>query len=140
MASDDLDRVWALADKIGFCMLATLEGGVIRARPMAAHAERGENAFYFLTDAESHKDQDIEANPNVNLAFADPSGQKYVSISGRATVSDDRAKIKELWTIAAKAWWDYWDSPGTVVSTIKMVAAAATRTRPALGRSATVSM
>jgi general stress protein 26 len=158
MASEDLDRVWALAEKIGFCMLATIEGGSIRARPMAAHADREAGAFYFLTDANSHKDEDIESNPSVNLAFADPSGQKYVSISGRARVSNDRAKIKELWSLAAKAWWDspedpairvlkvdpedahYWDSPGTVVSYIKMFAAAATNTRPAVGRSATVSM
>ena len=158
MASEDLDRVWTLADKIGFCMLATLEGGAIRARPMAARADRGENAFYFLTDAKSHKDEDIEANPNVNLAFADPSGQKYVSISGRATVSNDRAKIRELWSRrprrGGKSAEDpairvlkiapedahYWDSPGTVVSYIKMFAAAATDTRPDIGRSATVSM
>src|SRR5689334_24957819 len=102
MASDDLDRVWTLAEAIGFCMLATLEGGMIRARPMAAHADRGENAFYFLTDATSHKDEDIKANPAVNLAFADPSGQKYVSISGRAAVSNDRAKIKELWNVRSE--------------------------------------
>ena len=84
--------------------------------------------------------------------------RKYVSISGDATVSNDRAKIRDLWSTPAKAWWDsaddpsirvlkvdpddahFWDSPGTVVSYVKMIAAAATGTRPAIGRSAEVRM
>ena len=139
-------------------MLSTLEGKVIRARPMAASVVRKDNAFYFLTDSASHKDNDIDANPTVNLAFADTSGQKYVSISGKATVSDDRSKIREIWSTPAKAWWDspddpslrllkvdpqdahFWDSPGTVVSYVKMLAAAATGSRPPVGRSAEVTM
>lgn len=159
MASDsDIDRVWRLMTKIGFCMLSTHDGEDIRARPMAAHLDRDENAIYFLTDAESHKDDEIEARPQVGLAFADAGDQKYVSVSGRATVSNDRAKIKELWSPAAKAWWDspddpsirllkvvpkdaqYWDSPGTVVAYVKMMAAAVTNTRPAMGDSAKVRM
>ena len=155
---DGHDEVWNLVDKIGFCMLATREGGMIRSRPMAAHAERGENAIYFLTDVESHKDDEIEADPNVCLAFADASGQKYVSISGRAEVSNDRARIRELWSTPAKAWWkdaddpsirvlkvvpvdaQYWDSPGTIISYVKMMAAAMSDSRPDIGEHGKVSM
>lgn len=68
--NSDLDRVWKLMDRIGFCMLATREGDDIRSRPMAAHVVRDENAVYFLTDVDSHKDDEIEAEPNVGLAFA----------------------------------------------------------------------
>jgi general stress protein 26 len=125
---------------------------------MAAHLVREENAIYFLTDAESHKDDEIAARRQVGLAFADAGDQKYVSVTGRATVSNDRARIKELWSPAAKAWWDspddpsirllkvapkdaqYWDSPRTVVAYIKMMAAAVTDTRPAMGDSAKVRM
>lgn len=154
----DLDQVWKLMEKIGFCMLATREGKDIRSRPMAAHVERAENTVYFLTDAGSHKDDEIEADSNVCLAFADSGGQKYVSVSGRATVSNDRARIRELWSTPAKAWWDsaddpairvlkvtpadaqYWDSPGTVVSYVKMLAAAVSDTRPEIGDSGKVRM
>lgn len=154
----DLDRVWTLMHKIGFCMLSTLDGDDIRARPMAAHVDRDENAVYFLTDAGGHKDDEIDEEPHVGLAFADASAQKYVSVSGTAVVSNDRAKIKELWSTPAKAWWDsaddpsirvlkvtprdaqYWDSPGTVVSYVKMLAAAATGSKPEIGDSAKVRM
>jgi general stress protein 26 len=152
MASEsDVVRVWDLIDKISFCMLATHDGEDIRSRPMAAYVDRDEQAIYFLTDAESHKDVEIERNPSVGLSFADAGAQKYVSVSGRATVSNDRDKIKELWSTPAKAWWDsaddpsirvlkivpkdaqYWDSPGTTVSYIKMFAAAVSGAKPALG-------
>jgi general stress protein 26 len=159
MAHDtDTDRVWSLMDKIGFCMLSTHDGEDIRSRPMAAHVERDANAIYFLTDANSHKDEEVARDSAVGLAFADPDDQKYVSLTGRAEVSNDRAKIKDLWSTAAKAWWksaddpsirvlkvtpkdaQYWDSPGTVVSYIKMAAAAVSDARPDIGRKAKVQM
>lgn len=159
MANDsDIDHVWRLIEKIGFCMLSTHDGEAIRARPMAAYVVREENAIYFLTDSASHKDADIERNPHVCLAFADAGAQKYVSLSGRAVISNDRLKIKGLWSTPAKAWWNspddpsirvlkftpddaqYWDSPGTVVSYIKMFAAAVSSNRPAIGDHAKVKM
>ncbi len=69
------------------------------------------DAVYFLSDARRHKDDEIKRNPNVNLSFADASDQKYVSVSGTAAVSNDRAKIKELFTTSAKAWWDSAEDP-----------------------------
>ncbi|MGO4441093.1 pyridoxamine 5'-phosphate oxidase family protein [Rhizobium sp. RAF56] len=155
---DDTSKVWDLAEKIGFCMLATQVGNEIKARPMSAYAERVDNAFYFLTDVTSHKDDEIARNPEVCLAFADARAQKYVSISGRAEVQNDREKIRDLWATPAKAWWEnpddpsirilkitpsiaeYWDSPGTLISYIKMAAAAVTNTRPEMGENAAVNM
>jgi general stress protein 26 len=154
----DAERAWELMKKIGFAMLVTRDGDKLRARPMSAHLERENNAIYFLTDARRHKDDEIARNPGINLSFADASAQKYVSLTGTAVVSNDRAKIKELFSTPAKAWWDsaedpnirvlkitpddaeYWDSPGTVVSYVKMAAAAVTGTRPDLGENRKVSM
>ena len=155
---NDITKVWELAEKIGFCMLTTQTGADLRARPMSAYAEQLENAFYFLTDVASHKDEEVSQYPNVCLAFADSKGQKYVSISGVAEVQNDREKIRDLWATPAKAWWDdaddpsirilkvtpsfaeYWDSPGTVISYIKMAAAAVSNTRPDMGENAKVEM
>lgn len=155
---DGVSRTWALMEKITFCMLSTRTGEDIRARPMAAHVEPIENTIYFLTDAASHKDDEIERWPNVCLAFADSKGQKYVSVTGEATVSNDRDRIRDLWSTPAKAWWDdaddpsirvlkvspkyaeYWDSPGTVVSYVKMLAAAVSHTRPDMGDNVKVSL
>ncbi len=154
----DVERAWELMKKIGFAMLVTRDGDKLRARPMSAYLERESNTIYFLTDARRHKDEEIARNPAINLSFADASAQKYVSLTGNAVVSNDRAKIKELFTTTAKAWWEsaddpnirvlkvtpddaeYWDSPGTIVSYVKMAAAAVTGTRPDIGENRKISM
>ena len=155
MANDntasDIDRVWELMKKVGFAMLVTRDGDKLRARPMSAYLVRDENVIYFLTDARRHMDEEIARNPQVNLSFANAGSQKYVSISGSAVISNDRAKIKQLFSTPAKAWWDsaddpnirvlkitpedaeFWDSPGTLTSYVKMTAAAFTGARPDLG-------
>lgn len=158
MSGDETARAWELMKDIGFCMLCTKEGEDIRARPMSAHVVRDENAIYFLTDVRGHKDDEISSAPKVTLAFANPSGQKYVSLIGTAHVSNDRQKIHELWSTPAKAWWkdendpnirvlkigpdsaEFWDSPGTVISYVKMIAAAVSDTKPDIGTTAKVRM
>lgn len=154
----DQDRAWDLMKKIGFAMLVTRDGNKLRARPMSAYLARDENMIYFLTGARHHKDEEIARNPQVNLSFADAGSQTYVSLTGTAAVSNDRNKIRDLFTTTAKAWWDsaedpnirllkitpddaeFWDSPGTVVSYVKMAAAAVTGTRPDIGDNRKVSM
>jgi general stress protein 26 len=149
--SGDVSHTWDMMKKITFAMLATRDGDKIRARPMAAYLEPEHNMIYFLTDARRHKDEEIARDHHVNLSFSDPGGMKFVSLSGSAAISNDRAKIKELFTTTAKAWWDsaedpnirvlkitpeeaeYWDSPGKLVSYVKMAVAAVTNTRPSLG-------
>lgn len=151
-------HVWEMMEKIGMCMLASKDGEDIRSRPMAAHVDRDERMVYFLTDAASHKDEEIARNPAVCLAFADPKGNDYVSVSGHAVVSNDRAKIRELFSTPAKAWWDdaedpeirvlkvqpneaqYWDGPGRVMALARMLVAAASDSRPEMGDNAKVRL
>src|SRR5690606_33608985 len=76
------------------------------ARPLSARVRRDEHAIHFLVSADGHKNAQIEDHPVVNLSFADPGKMSFVSISGRAVLSDDRAMIEELWSEFDKAWWD----------------------------------
>ncbi|MDQ2634464.1 MAG: pyridoxamine 5'-phosphate oxidase family protein [Pseudomonadota bacterium] len=152
------DRVWQLADDITICMFVTWDGERQRARPLAANVDRDAHAFYFLTDVNGLKDDQIEQFPIVTLAFADTGGHKYVSVTGEATVSNDRAKIAELWTPDNKAFWDskddpdirlitvrpqdaeVWDSPGMIIATVKMLTAAVTGAKAELGNNRKVAM
>jgi general stress protein 26 len=156
--TDDVARAWALMEKIGFCMLSTLDGEEIRSRPMAAYVEEDEGQILFLTDKDSHKEEEIERRPNVGLAFADTDAHSYVSVTGRASLSNDRDKIREIFNVPAKAWWDspedpdirllivhprdaqYWDSPGKLRSYVTMAAAALTSARPDMGDNAKVEL
>lgn len=153
---DHVDRIWELAKRIGIAMFVTWDGKEQRARPLAATVEKDEGAIYFLTDVNGEKDQQIAEFPHVSVSFADHKHSKYVALSGKATVLNDRAKIKDLWSPFAKAWWDspedpairvikvtpqdaeLWDSPGRIVTTISMLAAAVTGRSPKIGENAKV--
>lgn len=137
------ERVWALMEKIGVAMVVTHDGEAdhLRARPMAARPDAAAHAIYFLTDAAAGKDDEVAHNANVCLAFADLKGQKYVSVTGMAHMSNDRARIKQVWSVADKTFWkdaedpairlltvqplmaEYWDGPGLAVSLVKMIGA-----------------
>jgi general stress protein 26 len=154
----DVERAWELMERVGFCMLSTWTGEKLRSRPMGALTRRKEGVIYFLTDVRAHKDDEIRQYPQVCLAYADASKQKYVSVSGSARISADRQKIKELWSTPAKAWWDgpedpnirlitvtpesaeYWDTPGNVLSYVSMGFAAVTGTRPSVGEQKSVAL
>lgn len=150
-APDDIRRVWKLMEKIGVCMLASRDGEQIRARPMRAHPRESENAIYFLTDARGHKDEEMRQDDHVCLSFAQPGDGKFLAVTGRARVRDDRALIRDLWDASAEAYWkgaddpgvraievtpedaQFWEGPHGVAATFAMVVAAATAGPPVMG-------
>jgi general stress protein 26 len=145
------DRVWELAEKIRFAMFTTWDGERQRSRPLTARLDREAHAIYFLIDESGHKNEQIEQFPYVSLAWSDTKSNKYVVISGRAALSNDRAKIEELWSDFDKAWWDdssdpairlltvtpedaeLWDSPNQVAAITTMLVSAVTGAKPKLG-------
>jgi general stress protein 26 len=156
MTPDEVeDRVWELAKKIDFCMFTTWDGEHQQSRPLSSRPDRDEHAIYFLVSADSAKTVQVAAYPTVNLAYADTSGMKFVSITGEAEITNDRDKIAELWSAFDKAWWDdkddpdirlltvvpdtaeLWDSPGKAVAFAKMIASALTGAKPKVGNNAT---
>ncbi|MET3924682.1 general stress protein 26 [Devosia sp. 2618] len=154
--AEHVERIWDLAKKIGIAMFVTWDGKQQRARPLAATVEKDEGAIYFLIDVHGDKDEQLAEYPTVSVSFADHKRSKYVALSGKATVHNDREKIKDLWSPFAKAWWDspkdpsirvikmipqdaeLWDSPGRVVTGISMLAAALTGGSPVIGENAKV--
>ena len=158
MAQTDLEKVWELMTSISFCMLSNWDGEKIHSRPMGAVVRAEENAVYFFTDERAHKDDEIRQYPKVCLAFADPHGQKYVSVSGTAAVCRDQKKIEELCAIPAKVCWktpdnphlrlikvtpeqaEYWDAPGNVISNLKVAFALVKGTYPAAGQHEKVTL
>ena len=152
------DRIWELAKKIDICMFTTWDGEKQWARPLSARVNRDDHAIYFLVDEEGQKNGQIARFPIVTLTFTDSGGYKYISITGNADVSNDRAKIKDLWTDFDKAWWDdendpsirllkvvpddaeLWDSPNKAVATVKMFVAAVTGAKPDFGDNAKVDL
>jgi len=134
--NDDLQKLRELVKDIDFCMLSTVEeNGDLRSRPMSSNGDiDSDGSLWFFTSASSHKISEIEKVPKVNVSFADPDNQHYVSISGTARLVRDRKKIDELWRPEFKMWFpngkddpdvallrvslekaEYWDSPSSTI-------------------------
>lgn len=114
------------------------------ARPMSVQKVDDEGNLWFLSASDSHKNLELEADPSVRLFFQGSAHAEFLHLIGRATVSTDKAKIKELWEPILKTWFTegvddprltvikfvpsegyYWDNKhGQAVAGIKMVIGA----------------
>jgi general stress protein 26 len=120
---DSRDRVWDIIEKVGVGMLTTRFAGGLRARPLEARPDRAAGLIWFVTDARSHKEDEIAAHPDVGLVFIHAREKAYLSITGRADVLDDHAKAREIWNKTDDAWWSGPDDPHVRVLRIEPVVA-----------------
>jgi len=136
--SEDVKKLAKMIHGIDFAMFTTAtEEGSLRSRPMSTQKTEFDGSLWFFSDIDSGKMFEVEQDRHVNLAYAEPQNQRYISVSGRATISRDKAKIKELWSPAIKAWYpegpddpkialirvdvdqaEYWDNPNNKVVTL----------------------
>ncbi len=145
--AEQAKKLGELIKDINIAMLTTaLPDGSLRSRPMATQNEKFDGTIWFFTRSDSGKVHEIEDDQHVNVSFVDAGSQNYVSVSGKAKLSRDRAKIDELWSPFVKAWFpdgkddpqlalleikvenaEYWDAPSSaMVNLIGMAKAAAT--------------
>jgi general stress protein 26 len=147
-------KIAELAKGIHICMMTTVNAnGELSSRPMAVQDKPFDGTMWFLTRSTSEKVEEIAQDQHVLLTFAEPSDSKYLSLKGRASVSEDRSKIKELWNPMYKAWFpngeddpliavlkveiaegDYWEaSSSRLVMMTKYLAAAVTGGKVSVG-------
>jgi general stress protein 26 len=87
-------------------MLTTVAAdGSLRSRPMATPDADIDGELWFFTRFDSPKSEEIQENQRVNVTYASPKNDRYVSVSGTAALVRDPAKIKELWRGALKEWF-----------------------------------
>ena len=129
--ADDFSKLGDLIKDIKFAMLTTLtRDGHLASRPMTTQNKTFDGTLWFFAALNSPNTEDLEAHPEVNLAYAKPGSMEFVSVSGDAKISMDRAKMQELWSESYKAWFpeglgdpnicllrvevataEYWDTP-----------------------------
>jgi len=143
MGKEAVDKIKELAEKAGSCFFCTdiKTGKPFDTRPMAPEKIDDEGNFWFLSSSDSHKNEELERDSSVQLLFQGSSYSDYLSIYGKAVISKDKAKIKELWDPMMKTWFTegeddpritviqvipsegyYWDTKhGMAVATVKRI-------------------
>ncbi len=105
-----------LIEDIQVAMLTTNDGDVLRSRPMQTQDFEFDGSLWFFTSSDTHKADELEKDNRVNVSYAEPSDNTYVSISGTGTLIKDRAKIDEYWSDIYKPWFPKGkDSPDLVL-------------------------
>jgi general stress protein 26 len=146
----DFKKLAELIKGIKIAMMATVDvDGTIHSRPMATQEHEFDGELWFFTSATSHKVDEVQRNHQICLAYADPSDQRYVSVSGAAELVRDRNKAQEYWNPVYKTWFpkglddpdlallrvtvqkaEYWDTPsGTMVQLAGFVQSVVTGKR-----------
>ena len=101
-------HLWELIHDIRFAMFTTRHSnGHLHSRPMTTQNSKldEDSSLWFFMSRAGEPVADIASQPIVNLVYADPDEDTYVSISGTAAVVEDMAKKQQLWTKMAHAWF-----------------------------------
>ena len=100
------DKLYDLIDDLKICMLTTRRpDGRLVSRAMATQKRAPGADLWFVTSEETHKIDELEDEPNVNLAYYKDRTREWISVSGLATTSRDKEIIRQLWAPDWKIWF-----------------------------------
>jgi general stress protein 26 len=104
--TSQLDKFYELIDDIEIAMMTTRRpDGHLESRAMANQKRVAGADLWFVTAEGTAKLRDLEADPHVNLSYYKDRTREWISVSGIATISRDRQKIRELYATDWKAWF-----------------------------------
>ncbi|MEP6765671.1 MAG: pyridoxamine 5'-phosphate oxidase family protein [Gemmatimonadaceae bacterium] len=104
--SEKIKEFYALVDDIKLAMLVTqAPNGALVSRAMQTQKRRPGVDLWFVTSTETEKVAELAAHPEVNVSYVDNGSREWVSVSGTATISQDRTLIQQLYQPDWKAWF-----------------------------------
>lgn len=147
------DDLWQHVKDIPVAMMATIDDGIIRSRPMQNVQKEFTGKLWFFTDLDAAKTHEIGQYHEVGLSYEDTHKQLYVSISGSARAVKDPDLINTFWNPMIATWFpegkedanvglievdvhqaEVWDaSSNRLTQLFKMAEANASNKRPDMG-------
>ena len=107
MSANRVEELHALLKEIEIAMLTTHRAdGHLVSRPMALQKAAPGADLWFVTASDAGMVKELRADPHVNLAFYKDRTREYVSVTGTAVLSQDRALINQLYAPDWKVWFE----------------------------------
>jgi general stress protein 26 len=101
----ELEKFYTLIEDIEIAMMTTRRpDGHLESRAMANQKRVAGADLWFVTGDGTGKLRDLEFDPHINLAYYKDRTREWISVSGLATISRDRQKIRELYAPD----WSFW--------------------------------
>jgi len=105
-ASKKIDELYDLIEGIETAMFTTRRPtGQLVSRPMATQDRIEGTDLWFVTNAETHKLDDLGLDPHVNCSYYNNRTHEWVSVSGLARVSRNGSRIRQLYQEGWKVWF-----------------------------------
>ena len=95
-----------LVKDIPFAMFTTITaGGGLRSRPMVAAENAFDGSLWFFTRTSSAVAQEITGSASVNVTYVSAPEDRFVSVSGAASVVRDVERATGMWSPAYNQWF-----------------------------------
>jgi general stress protein 26 len=105
-ANGSVKKLRKLMKNIRIAMLTTVaRDGSLHSRPMMTSQVEFDGNLWFIASGRSALAEEVTGNANVNAAYANAKGSRYISVSGKGSFVRDQDKLKALWTGKHKAWF-----------------------------------
>lgn len=107
VGKEGIDKIKEIAKSASSCFFCTkiATGKAIETRPMSPQKIDDQGNFWFLSASDSHKNEQIQEDPAVQLMFQGSAHSDFLTLYGQATISTDKQKIDELWDPILKVWF-----------------------------------
>lgn len=102
----DVQQFRALIADIPFAMFTSrMADGTLRSRPMVASSSAFDGALWFFTRTTSTVAQEVQAEGQVNVTYVSAPEDRFVSVSGHATIVRDADHATQMWLPTYQAWF-----------------------------------
>jgi general stress protein 26 len=106
IGEEAIKKMRNLIDKSGSCFFCTSTlMNKINSSPMSVQKSDINGNLWFLSPKDSIKNMEITQDSEVTLYFQGSPHSDFLELKGKATISDDKDLIKELWDPMAKSWF-----------------------------------
>lgn len=102
----DMQKLRERIDEAKVAMMTTRRSdGHLVSRAMANQKDAPGADLWFVTSSATHKLEELESDPHVNLAYYRDGSREWISVSGLAKISHDRELIRRLYEKDWKIWF-----------------------------------
>ena len=103
--TDHNHQFWSRLDDINSGMLGVTQDS--RLVPMSHYTDRKVGVLWFITAKDTDLARSVASGPQDAMHVVSDGGQGlYARIHGTLSLSDNRAKLDELWNAVASSWFE----------------------------------
>ena len=103
--TDHNHQFWSRLDDISSGMLGVTQDS--RLVPMSHYTDRKVGVLWFITAKDTDLARSVASGPQDAMHVVSDGGQGlYARIHGTLSLSDNRAKLDELWNAVASSWFE----------------------------------